>query len=111
MNEDNGRENIDGIDSVASHGAGISTLTSGDLPVEQPGKTRTFSLAQMLVEAGILSSETVAGAQETATLERQPLGRILIREGLVLPRDLATLTALHIGVAMVDLRSLRTLAT
>ena len=40
-----------------------------------------------------------------ARTERQPLGRILIREGLVVARDLATLTALNLGLDMVDLRS------
>ena len=33
------------------------------------------------------------------------MGRILVRDGLVLSRDLATLTALNLGLAMVDLRS------
>lgn len=105
MNEDTGRQYIEGTDTVDSRGAAASTLTAEDLPAEQPGKTRTFSLAQMLVDAGLLTAEAVAVAQEAATLERQPLGRILVRDGLVLPRDLATLTALHLGVAMVDLRS------
>lgn len=74
-------------------------------PPEQPQRVRTFSLSQMLVEAGLLSAEHVAAAQEKARLEKLPLGRILVRDGMVLPRDLAELTSLNLGLTMVDLRS------
>ena len=47
----------------------------------------------------------MAKAQQIAWEERQPLGRILVREGLVLSRDLATLTALNLRLPMVDLRN------
>ena len=74
--------------------------------VEEPARrSRLASLGQMLVDAGILTEEEVTNAQETAWKERQPLGRVLVREGMVLSKDLATLTALHLGLAMVDLRS------
>jgi general secretion pathway protein E len=63
------------------------------------------SLAQMLIEAGILSSDQVMKVQEAARRERQSLGRILVRDGLILSRDLATLTAVYLGLTMVDLRS------
>ena len=66
---------------------------------------REFSLALMLVDAGILTAEQVATAQDMAWRERQWLGRVLVRDGLVLSRDLATLTALNLGLAMVDLHS------
>jgi len=59
----------------------------------------------MLVEAGILSAEQVVKAQEVAQQERLPLGRVLARDGLVLSRELAALTALHLGLPMVELRS------
>ena len=52
-----------------------------------------------------MSAEQITKAQEAAQRERQPLGHILVRDGLVLSRDLATLTALHLGLPMVDLRS------
>ncbi len=68
-------------------------------------RARGLSLAQVLVEAGILTPEQVAKAQETAHREHIPLGRVLVREGLVLSRDLAALTAVHLGLTMVDLRS------
>ena len=75
------------------------------LRCSKPPRGRAFSLAQMLVDAGILPPDQVSKAQETAWRERQPLGRILVRDGLVLSRDLATLTALNLGLAIVDLRS------
>ena len=68
-------------------------------------RTRPVSLGQMLVDAGILTADDVASAQEIARRERQPIGRVLVREGLVLSKDLATLSALHLGLPMVDLRS------
>ena len=58
----------------------------------------------MLLDAGILSAEQVEIAQEAARRERVPLGQILVRDGFVVSRDLATLTALHLGLPMVDLR-------
>ena len=98
--------------------SGVATL-----PPEAPGPTREessgeepthsephrssspASLAAMLVEAGILSPDQVAKVQEIARRERQSLGRILVRDGLVLSRDMATLIALYLGLTMVDLRS------
>ena len=59
----------------------------------------------MLVEAELLSPEQAAAAREAARRERLPLSRVLVRDGLVLARELATLLALHLGMAMVDLRS------
>ena len=68
-------------------------------------RARTFSYGEMLVEAGMLSQEGVANAQQAAREEGLPLGRVLVRDGLVLSRDLAAFTALHLGLTMVDLRS------
>ena len=74
--------------------------------VERRGSfARPVSLGQMVIDAGILNADEVASAQETAWKERLPLGRVLVKEGMVLSTDLATLTALHLGLAMVDLRS------
>ena len=67
--------------------------------------TPPASLSQMLIEAGILAADKVQKVQEVAQRERQPLGRILVRDGIILSRDLATLTAVYLGLAMVDLRS------
>lgn len=58
-----------------------------------------------MVEAELLSPEQAAAAREAARRERLPLSRVLVRDGLVLARELATLLALHLGMAMVDLRS------
>ena len=74
-------------------------------PFEPASPSRSFSLAQMLIDAGMLPADQVARAQAAAWQERQSLGRILVRDGLVLPRDLATLTAINLGLDMVDLRS------
>jgi len=82
-----------------------ASVDERDRPEAGSGRSRTFSLAQMLVDTGILQGEEVARAQQTAWEERQPLGRILVREGLVLSRDLATLTALNLGLPMIDLRN------
>ena len=68
-------------------------------------RARTFSYGEMLVEAGMLSQEGVTKAQQAAREEGLPLGRVLVRDGLVLSRDLAAFTALHLGLTMVDLRS------
>ena len=68
-------------------------------------RPRSFALAEMLVDAGALSEEQVATAQEAAKREKLPLWRVLVRDGLVMSQDLAALTALHLGLSMVDLRS------
>lgn len=69
------------------------------------GEVRLSSFAHMLVEAGGLSAEQVARSQETARLEGAPLARILVRDGLIQSRELAALTALYLGLPMVDLPS------
>ncbi|MBM3942909.1 MAG: hypothetical protein FJ316_08310 [SAR202 cluster bacterium] len=90
----------------------LISAAAGPLVIEGPGASgspygrgSTFSLAQMLVETGILSADQIAKAQDTARREKQSLGRILVRDGLVLSRDLAMLITLHMGLTMVDLRS------
>lgn len=60
---------------------------------------------QALVASGLLSQEQLAHASETAQRERLPLVRILVRDGLLTSRNLATLMAYHLGLALVDLRS------
>ncbi|MBF8268038.1 MAG: secretion system protein [Dehalococcoidia bacterium] len=82
-----------------------STLYGEGTPSPQQRSGHAFSFIQTMVDAGILSREQVAQVQEVARRERLSLGRVLVREGLVLSRDLAALMALHLGIAMVDLRS------
>ena len=92
-----------GISEENSNG---SQGPDGNVSVEtRTGFARPVSLGQMVIDAGILNADEVANAQETAWKERLPLGRVLVKEGMVLSTDLATLTALHLGLAMVDLRS------
>lgn len=74
-------------------------------PVGKSPGSHPASLPQMLVEAGILAAEQVQKVQEAARRERQSLGRVLVRDGIISSRDLATLTAVYLGLTMVDLRS------
>ena len=105
MVDENGRS-LTGRNGPEEDGDGApSQGTVNQTAVQQVPRGRAFSLAKMLVDAGILPADQVTAAQEAAWRERQPLGRILVRDGLVLSRDLATLTALNLGLAMVDLRS------
>ena len=107
---DSQRQDIEDANSPAFEDVNGTTGNAASVdergrPEYGSGRSRTFSLAQMLVDTGILQGEEVAKAQQTAWEERQPLGRILVREGLVLSRDLATLTALNLGLPMIDLRN------
>ena len=88
--------------------SGETTVVDLEEPAPRSGQTLSTppaSLSQMLIEAGILAADQVQKVQEVAQRERQPLGRILVRDGIILSRDLATLTAVYLGLAMVDLRS------
>ena len=105
MREDSGLE-INGADGGADlGGTEVSTVSEPTAVLEQGSRGRGVSLAQMLVEGGILSSDQVNRAQEDARRERLTLGQILVRDDLVTSRVLATLTALHLGLTMVELRS------
>jgi general secretion pathway protein E len=83
----------------------VATLKQQQSPADNLDAVAPASLAQMLVEAGILASEQVLKVQEIARRERQTLGRILVRDGIIMSRDLATLTAVYLGLTMVDLKS------
>ncbi|MCH8308903.1 MAG: Flp pilus assembly complex ATPase component TadA [Chloroflexi bacterium] len=79
--------------------------TTEDSETPEPGIQTRPSLAQMLIEAGVVSWEQVNHAAAEAQQERLPLGQVLVRDGLVLSRDMATVTALHTGLPMVDLKT------
>ena len=99
----------DELEGVGTNGraidgsAGIALIPDSDdgssVPVE-----RSLSFAEMLVEAGMISSEDIEKAKEAARRQGIPLPRVLVRDGLVVPRDLAAFTALHLGLTMIDLR-------
>ena len=93
----------EGPDNISNDSA--SEPTGPDSSEEPVRRSRPSSLGQMVVDAGILTADEVTGAQETGWKERLPLGRLLVKEGMVVSKDLATLIALHLGLAMVDLRS------
>ena len=77
---------------------------AGPLP-DDPRPPRTFSFTEMLTKAGMLSEQQLVAAQEVARREKLPLWRILVRDGLIMSQDLAVLTALNLGLTMVDLRN------
>ncbi|MBI4340327.1 MAG: Flp pilus assembly complex ATPase component TadA [Chloroflexi bacterium] len=73
-------------------------------PAERQGR-RSALLGDLLVNLGAVSPEQLLQARLTGQEQKLSLARVLVREGLVLPRDMAALMALHLSVPMVDLRS------
>jgi hypothetical protein len=77
---DSQRQDIEDSESPASGGingttansstASATTVDEKDPPTDGSSRTRTFSLAQMLVDTGILQREEVARAQQLAWEER-----------------------------------------
>ncbi len=92
--------------NLAETDTGASSANS-IAPVANVGSARQsgVSLARMLLDAQILSSQEIADAQRAAREARQSLGSYLVLDGLVPSRDLATLIALNLGISMVDLRN------
>ncbi len=74
-------------------------------PEDPPRGAGASALPQFLVDEGLLSTEDIARACHASEQEKQPLWRVLIRDGLVLSSDLAALTAMRMGLSMVDLRN------
>ena len=103
---------------VEDPGQGIDAGRSRDNPAmrnlaeDEAGPSTDFPqpapmspLGAMLMEAGMLSREQATIAQDAARRERLPLWRILVRDGLVFSKDLAALTALYLGLPLVDLHN------
>jgi type IV pilus assembly protein PilB len=65
---------------------------------------RPSSLAQMLVHSGSLTTEQIARARQIARQDKIVLAKAIVREGLMNSWDLAAMTALHMGVPLIDLR-------
>ena len=84
---------------------GVGLAEEGQSSSEGPEWHRSFSLPQMLVESGLLSPEQVASIQRDARQEKLPLADVLVRQGMILPLQLAVLSAVYLGLPMVDLRS------
>lgn len=106
------------VEDIRQPSATAETIPRADAPPEAPAASlaepgtlepsenvASLSFVQLLVESGILSAEQLSRAQDAARRERLSLGRILVRDGLVRPSDLMALSALYLGVPMVDLRS------
>ncbi len=103
------RKGLGGVPGISVEVPAQTAIFPGSLggpggPPAQPTPGRATGLAPVLVEAGLLSQHQAARAWEVARRERVPLGSVLVRDGLVLSRDLAALTALYLGITMVDLR-------
>jgi general secretion pathway protein E len=82
-----------------------ATTVVGDPGVPVKARRTVLSLPDLLVDLGVLSAQQVAQEREMALNEGLPLIRVLVRDGLVLSREVATLAALHLGLSMVDLGS------
>ncbi|MBI4310810.1 MAG: type II/IV secretion system protein [Chloroflexi bacterium] len=80
---------------LLEEGQGRASLKAGGIKL----------LADLLLEVGVVTPEQLAQAQEAARAEGLSLPRCLVKEGLVLSKDMAALMALHLGFPMVDLRS------
>jgi type IV pilus assembly protein PilB len=105
MNDQNHRITSSETSAIASLEAAITGIEEKNAASSPAQHTNPGSLSQMLIEAGILSVDQIMKVQEIARRERLSLGRVLVRDGLILSRDLATLTAVYLGLTMVDLRS------
>ena len=66
------------------------------------GSSSTFG--DMLVDAGMITLDQLVRAKEVAKRDNVTLSRVLDREGLILPGDLASLFAIHTGFPMAELR-------
>ena len=101
-------ETVNPTEETGTDTARTAAVEASELDHEQDGgpeRRRTFSFGQMLIDAGVLSQEQVDAVQQASQRERLPFGQILVRDGLMVSRDLATLTALHLGLPLVDLRN------
>ena len=92
----------DGQVATLTEGMQEELLASYDQPISF---SAPFCLTQILEDAGLLSKQQLETAQETARREKLPLARIVVRDGYMISRDLATLTSLQLSLPMVDLRS------
>ena len=96
---------------VAPASNGKASPLSDHLPAREHQEAAPFAyfgvkrLADLLIELGVVTPEQLAQAHEAAHAQGLSLSRLLVKEGVVLSRDMAALMALHMGFPMVDLRS------
>ena len=76
-----------------------------ETPPDTGVKKSPVSIADLLEDLGVLSPEQVAVAQGQARREKLSLSTVLVRDGLVQSRYLADVTAIHLGLRTIDLRS------
>ncbi|MEX2598703.1 MAG: GspE/PulE family protein [Dehalococcoidia bacterium] len=65
---------------------------------------RPASLMRMLLDNGKMSQEEAEWIHDLARRDHLPLAQVVVREGLIMPWDLAAMTALHMSVPLLDLR-------
>lgn len=80
-----------------------SQETAADLSLEAGAKRRDKALEDILLEAGLVAHEHLERARNTMRQEGCQLSSALINDGVVSPRELAAVQALHLGIPMVDL--------
>ncbi|MCH8062806.1 MAG: type II/IV secretion system protein [Chloroflexi bacterium] len=71
----------------------------------RPSEGSSSTFGDMLVDAGMITFDQLVRAKEVAKRDNVTLSRVLDREGLILPGDLASLFAIHTGFPMAELRS------
>ncbi|MFQ6026116.1 MAG: GspE/PulE family protein [Dehalococcoidia bacterium] len=108
-------QEVEGVAKVSQERASGKSGQESSLIVELQKKSKrkstestwsaSFSLPEMLTESGLLTSEQILAAQRDAATEKLPLWQVLMRQGAVLPLQLAALNTLNLGLPMADLRS------
>ena len=88
----------------------VATAEASESRGHQPGKAvssegSSSTFGDMIVDAGMVSRDQLDRAREVAKRDNVTLSRVLDREGLILPGDLAALFAIHTGFPMAELRS------
>jgi len=72
---------------------------------EAPAPSPARSFLQSLVESEVIASHQASDARQVALAERISIGQVLVRDGVVSARNLATLMALYLQTPMMDLQS------
>jgi len=88
----------------AAGGATASAPSSHDAASEGAPRHKGTPLGEMLVRAGAISSEDLAGALTQQSASGKRLGFVLVEAGLVSERDLAQALADQLDMEVVDLR-------
>ncbi len=72
--------------------------------MESPKRTSPEGLGQMLVEAKLITKEQLQHAKEAQAKDGDKLERVLLRQRLISPQQLALFTSLQLGIPFVNLK-------